>query len=162
MIFGVLQKLNIIQQTQTKLVLREQPLLEWFGAGGLLLLATNLAFLNFWLTASAAVVLALFVAAQARTRIIRFDAVHNQLTINLNSLFSKQQVMSEVLNEIARAYLHQDDGGSTQIILVRADGKELGLSVYSRDAQPWKETITIAINAVLHEAHRDDNDGASR
>lgn len=158
MIFGVLQKLNILNQTNTELVLREQPLLEWLVAGVLFIVAINLALFEFWWTTGAAILMAIYTAARAQTRLIHIDANQNTLVISLNSLLRSQEVAQELLSDISRAYLHKDENGATQIVLVRVDGEEMGLSVYSKDTKPWKEEITIAINTVLHEAHRDDSD----
>ena len=53
-----------------------------------------------------------------------------------------------------RAYLYTGDDDGTQIILVRRDGEEFGISVYSDDPSPWKEPIVVAINGILNEAHK--------
>lgn len=160
MIDGVLQKLVITKQTRTLLILREQPLLEWVMAGVLFIVAINAGLLfNLWITAVGALIIGIYMVAwQAQTRIITFDANANTLVVALNTPLRQQIVTQEALHDIIRAYLAKDENGATQIILVRANGDEMGLSVYSRDANPWKETITIAINAVLHEAHKDDEE----
>lgn len=158
MILGLLQKLDIIRQSDTELLLREQPLLEWLAAGVLTVIAINMALLDLSLTAGAAFLIGLYLIVQAQTRLIHFNAASDTLTVSLKGLLRNQQPVQERLANISRAYLQQDEEGATQIILVRVDGEEMGLSVHSRDAKPWKEEITIAINELLHEAHRDDAD----
>ena len=158
MINGVLQRLRIVEFTDTLLILRELPLLEWVGAGILFILALSLALFQFWITAIAALILGVLFAAQARMRVVRFDADTNLMTVEFVYLYKRVPVESKFLHEISRAYLEKADDGSTQIVLVDVTGEKMGLSVYSQDVRPWKDEIVVAINTVLHEAHRDDPD----
>lgn len=158
MINGVLQRLRIVEFTDTLLILRELPLLEWVLAGVLFILALNLAMFQFWVTAIAALILGVVFAAQTRIRLVRFDADSNLMTVDYIYLYKRIQIESKFLHEISRAYLDKADDGSTQIMLVDVTGEKMGLSVYSQDVRPWKDEIVVAINTVLHEAHRDDAD----
>jgi hypothetical protein len=102
--------------------------------------------------------LGIFFVMQGRIRVIRFDADANTMTVEYVYLYKRIHASTKPLHEISRAYLDKADDDSTQIILVDVTGEEAGLSVYSRDIRPWKEEIVIAINTVLHEAHKDDAD----
>jgi len=116
-------------------------------------------FFQLWITFTAALIVAAVFAARARTRIITFDASADLLTVQFRALFEQQTVLEKPLREISRAYLRKDDDDSTQIVLVDVLGGEMGLSVHSQEMMPWKEPLVIAINAILHEAHKDDPDG---
>jgi hypothetical protein len=156
--FGVLQRLSIIEQSSQRLVLRELPLMEWLFAGALFLTAINLAFFDLWITAMITVVIALAYSLQTRLRLIVFDVASGTIQVWYQYPLKQKMVNQERLDEISRAYLSQDDTGATQIVLVKTNGLEMGLSVYSQDVKNWKEVVVIAINAILHEAHRDDDD----
>lgn len=156
--FGVLQRLSIIEQSPQRLVLRELPLMEWLFAGALFLTAINLAFFDLWITAMITVVIALAYSLQTRIRLIVFDVASGTMQVWYQYPLKQKMVNQERLDEISRAYLSQDDTGATQIVLVKTNGLEMGLSVYSQDVKDWKEVVVIAINAILHEAHRDDDD----
>lgn len=157
MFLGVLQRLSIIQQTENQLILRELPLLDWGIAILLAMTAMMLTIVQFWISAGVAAGVALFFIIQGRTRPISFDVDSNQMLIRYQTPLSSQIATDMGLHEIQRAYLYKGDDDSTQIVLLRVDGEELGLSVYSKDLHPWKDDIVIAINAILHEAHKDDN-----
>lgn len=157
MINGVLQRLTITEfRDDVYLVLREQPLLEWLVAVIVAIIALNLAIFDFRITAFAALAISLFFIIQAKIRLIRFDAAANTMTVEYVYLYRREAVSTKALHEISRAYLAKSDDGSTQIILVDVTGEEAGLSVYSRDMTAWKDDIVLAINTVLHEAHKDD------
>lgn len=158
MINSVLQRLRIVEFSDTLLILREHPLLEWVIAVILFIVAFVLILFQFWITAIAALILGIVFAAQAGMRVVRFDADTNLMTVEYVYLYKRVPVESKFLNEISRAYLEKADDGSTQIILVDVTGEKMGLSVYSQDVRPWKDEIVVAINTVLHEAHRDDPD----
>jgi hypothetical protein len=158
MINGVLQRLRIVEFDDTRLILRELPLLEWAIVGVLFIVAFNLALFQLWITAIATLLIGMVFAAQARMRVVRFDADSNLMTVEYVYLYKRLPVESKFLHEISRAYLEKADDGSTQIILVDVTGEKMGLSVYSQDVRPWKDEIVVAINTVLHEAHRDDAD----
>lgn len=161
MLAGILQKLTIIDTTDERLLLREYPLLDWVVVAALFILAANMAILNIWITAVAGVTLGMFFWLRARTRYILFDVAEDLLLVEHHSILQQETVLRVPLEHISRAYLHKADDGSTQIILVNDVGEEMGLSVYSRDMQPWKEEIVIAVNAILHTAHkrREDEGG---
>jgi hypothetical protein len=158
MISGILQRLTIIEFTDIRLVLRELPFLEWLLAGILWIAAINFVLFGLWATAVAALLLGGYFVLQAHIRTIIFDADTNLMTVENMTLFNREVVSVKELHEISRAYLEKDDDGSTQIMLVDVVGDEMGLSVYSRDMRPWKEDIVVAINTVLHQAHKDDPD----
>lgn len=149
---GILQRLSIIQQTETKLTLRELPLSDWAIVFALLIIGAMIAIAGFLTTSGIAFGLALFFLFQGKIRLIDFDADTGNMTITYQSLLKKETVSQIELAMIQRAYLYRGDDGGTQIILVSADGEESGISVYSNDMQDWKEPIVIAINAVLFEA----------
>jgi hypothetical protein len=158
MISGILQRLTIIEFTDIRLVLRELPLLEWLLAGILWIAAINFVLFGLWATAVASLLLGGYFVLQAHIRTIIFDADTNLMTVENMTLFNREIVSVKELHEISRAYLEKDDDGNTQIMLVDVVGDEMGLSVYSRDMRPWKEDIVVAINTVLHQAHKDDPD----
>jgi hypothetical protein len=160
-ILTVFDKLNIIEQSDTRLVLRDLPVLDWLFTGAMLLIALIFAIVELWITAGAAVIVGIVFVARAKTRLITFDAETNLMQIEFQSFFGKEVVNETMLHEISRAYLRKDSDGSSQILLVTVMGDELGLSSYSRDMTDWKEPVVIAINTVLHEAHKDDGDVAT-
>ncbi len=154
MIQGVLQRLQVLEQSENKLLLRELPLLDWAIAGSMLLFALGTAVVGVWLTAVLGIVAGVVFVLLARTRIILFHAEDNTLRVSYQSPLRTTTVLQMGLHEISRAYLSVDESGSSQIMLVTVMGEEWGLSVYSRDLRPWKEDIVIAINAVLHQEHK--------
>ena len=153
MINGVLQRLTIIESSPTRFVLREQPLLAWFIAAILSVIALNLLIFHFYGTAFFAFVIACFFLLDAHSRVICFDVATNTMTIDFVYLYKRQTVNMMELDKLGEAYLQTADDGHTQIILIDHMGNESGLSVCSRDVRPWKAEIVSAINAVLHEAH---------
>lgn len=154
MIQGVLQRLQILEQSDGKLVLRELPLLDWLVASVIVLFGIGAAIGALWLTALVALIIAALFVLMARTRIILLSAEDNMLQVRYQSPLRSSTVLQMGLHELSRAYLREDDDGSTQIMLVTVMGEEWGLSVYSRDLRPWKDDIVIAINAVLHQEHK--------
>lgn len=154
MFASVFQRLWIVRLSDDHFHLRENPVLDWLIAGGLLALGAIVAILQLWLTVAIACVLAVAMLLQARTREIIFDVPNNQLQISYRSAFQKRVVLEMGLSVIARAYLKTADDDGTQIILVNGAGEEMGLSAHSRDVRPWKDEIVIAINAILHAAHQ--------
>ncbi|MGJ3238674.1 MAG: hypothetical protein ACFE0Q_08215 [Anaerolineae bacterium] len=158
MIQGVIQRLKIVYETDTRLVLRELPLLDWAAAFMLVLIGLGLSLFDFWVSAVLAAGLAFYFVLQGRVRLIEFDAPTARMIVQYRTPFS-QSIASDIdLYTVHRAYLFKGDDGGTQVILVRADGEELGISVYSSDPSPWKEAVVIAINALLHEVHKDDDE----
>jgi hypothetical protein len=107
-------------------------------------------------TVIVAIAIALLLVLQARLRLIIFTTEPNLMQVLLQSPLRSQIATEISLHEISRAYLKKDDAGGTQIVLVQTDGEEMGLSVYSKDMRDWKEEIVIAINEILHNAHKDD------
>lgn len=158
MLQGVIQRLQIIHQTDTKLVLRELPLLDWGIAFLLGITTIIIAIAQFWVSAGVAGGIALFFVLQGRMRLITFDADANIMQIEHHTPLRKHIINELTLESIQRAYLYKGDDDGTQIILVHVDGEELGISVYSNDVNIWKDDIVIAINAILYEAHKDDGD----
>jgi hypothetical protein len=153
MIFGVLQQLRLIQQSEKHLVLREFPLFEYLIIVALLLGAGNMALFSLWATAIGAIGIALIFALLTRMRDIDFDGEADVMRIVFRYPLRSRIINEMPLEQIERAYLRHDDNDYTQIILVTTQG-ETGLSVYSRDLRPWKETLVIAINAFLHDARQ--------
>lgn len=157
MIIGILQKLSIIDRSDVRLVLRELPLFDWLAAFGLLLLALIMWLANFApISAVISIGMALFLVLFAKTRLIIFTTQPNLMQVILQSPLQSRIAKEISLHQISRAYLKKDEEGGTQVILVQSDGEELGLSVYSKDLRDWKEEIVIAINEILHNAHKDD------
>jgi hypothetical protein len=153
---GVIQRLAIVQQTETRLVLRELPIFDWAIAFALVITALILSIAQFWISALIAVAVGIYFILQGRVRLIIFDVSTAKMTVQFRSPLNKQNISEIFLSEIQRAYLFKGDDAGTQIILVRVDGEEMGMSTYSNDMSPWKEDIVIAITAILHEAHKDD------
>lgn len=153
---GVLQRLYITSESDTQLVLQEFPVVDYVAAAALTLLTLILSIAGTWISAALAGGVALFFVLQARVRTIKFDLATDSMVITANTPISSQVLSSEDLAAIQRAYLFKADDGNSQIVLVRVDGEELGLSVYSQDSEmrPWKEPIVIAINKILHAARK--------
>lgn len=158
MIQDVVQRLSIIQQTSSRLVLRELPLLDWSATFILLISALLLSVAEFWISAVIAVLIAFYFIFAGRLRIIEFDASLSTMLIHYQTPFKRHTVNELNLDTLQRAYLFRGDDNGTQIILVRRDGEEFGISVYSEDSSDWKEPIVIAINAILYEAHKEDTE----
>jgi hypothetical protein len=156
MFADVFQRISIIHMSDSRLVLRELPLLDWLMALGILLAAAIMWIFSLTVTAVIALGISLFMVLQARMRLVIFTTEPNLMQVLFQSPLQSRKVMEVSLHQISRAYLHKDDLGGTQIILVQTDGEEMGLSAYSRDVKDWKEEIVIAINAILHNAHKDD------
>ncbi|MEL6308878.1 MAG: hypothetical protein AAFQ52_12115 [Chloroflexota bacterium] len=156
MLAGVLQRLYITDQSKARLVLQEYPVLDYGVAILLTFLTMALSIAGSWISASVAGGFAIFFALQAKTRVITFDVASDSMLISVRSAFNSRHLSSADLATIQRAYLFKADDGSSQIVLVRADGEEMGLSVYSKDSEvrPWKEPLVIAINEILHDAHK--------
>lgn len=155
---SVLEKLTIIEETKTRLVLRELPLLEWLIAGAIFVSAILFALFELWITAIGAVVIGVWFIARANMRLIIFDADTNLMQIRFQSLLSSSTMHEIGLHEVSRALLRKEDTGHSQILLITITGDELGLSAYSQDVNDWKAPIVIAINTILHEAHKDDGE----
>ena len=156
MLQGVIQRLYIIEQSKTRLSLREYPLLDWAVAFLLAVTVIILMIADFQISAGVAGGVALFFIIQGRIRTITFDADSDTMQISYQSPLRKQVATEILLHDIQRAYLYKGDDEGTQIILVHVNGEELGISVYSEDISVWKDDIVIAINAILYEAHKDD------
>lgn len=155
---GILQRLIIIEQTETRLILRELPLFDYAVAFALIITGLILSVVNFWFSAGIAAVIALYFILQGRVRMIVFDADTGGMIVLYQTPLKKVPVSEIDLAEIKRAYLFKGDDGGTQIILVQVDGEEIGISVYSNDMNPWKDDIVIAINAILYQAHKASKD----
>ena len=153
---GILQKLSISYKSDARLVLRELPLFDWLMALALFLFALIMWIMNFAVSSLIAIGIAIFLVAQARMRLVIFTTDPNLMQVLLQNLWQSSIAHEVSLHQISRAYLKKDDEGGTQVILVQTDGAELGLSVYSKDLRDWKEEIVIAINEILHNAHKDD------
>jgi len=143
-----IQRLTIAEQTATRLILREQPRLEWLAALALLL-GTVIPFaMNLTFTAVATLAAAILVAGRARTRDIILDQETGKMTITFQNVLGKRTANEFSLSEIQQVYLKTDERGSSQIILVMETG-ESGLSVYSKDATDWKNGIVYSVNDFL-------------
>ena len=148
MIWGVFQQLRIVVATPTRLVLRELPLMEWLLAFVMLLVGVNFIVIGLSLTTLGAFFIAMVIVLLSRSRLLIFDAAEKELRIVFQYPFWQRVVNQVPLVQIERAYVRKSDTGSTQIILATQRG-EMGLSVYSRDMQPWKEAVCQAINDFL-------------
>lgn len=146
--FNSIQRLTIIEQAATRLVLREQPRLEWLAALVLLICSVIPFAMNLTITGVATLAAAIIVAGRARTRDIIFDRDAGTMTITFRNAIQKQIANEMPLIDIQRAYLKEDDTGSSQIILATVHG-ESGLSVYSKDVTDWKTDILEAVNGFL-------------
>jgi hypothetical protein len=156
MIQTVFQRLIIIYQSDARLVLREQPIFDWVIVATLTLIAFIMFIAQFWVTGILAIGFAAYLILQAKTRLVSFDTDPNLMTVILKNLLS-QQIANEVsLYSISRAYLFRGEDGGSQIILTLTDGEELGLTNYFKDAAVWQEEVVLAINGILHKAHKDD------
>lgn len=158
MIQGVIQRLNIIQQSEQRLILREYPLLDWGIAFALFTLALALSVSNFTVSAVIAGGIGIYFLLTGRVRTIDFNVPYSKVLTSYQTPLSNKTVSDIALEDIQRAYLLQGDDAGTQIVLVRTDGEELGISVYSDDIASWKDDIVIAINAVLFVAHQQNED----
>ena len=158
MIQGVIQRLIIVQQSEGRLLLREYPLLDWGIAFALFTLALALSVANFLVSAVIAGGIGIYFLLTGRVRTIDFDTSRGKILTSYQTPISNQAVSDIPLDDIQHAYLLKGDDAGTQIILVRTDGEELGISVYSNDIASWKDDIVIAINAVLFTAHQQSND----
>lgn len=148
MIWGVFQQLRIISASPTQLVLRELPLLEWLVAFLIALLGVNFIIIGINITAVGAFLVAMAIVLFSRSRLLIFDVADKELRIVFQYPLMRRVANQLPLQQIDRAYIRQDDNGSTQIILKTQRG-EMGLSVYSRDSHPWKDTACKAINDFL-------------
>lgn len=147
----VIQRLFIVQQTKTRLVLRELPLLDWIIAFGLTMIGLVMSFWGFWLSTGIAGAIACYFIIQGQVRMIYFDVAEEGMAVSIQTPFSKETVNAVKLDEIRRSYLFRGDDDGSQIVLVHQSGEESGISVYSEDLSNWKEPIVIAINGILHE-----------
>ncbi|MDQ7026808.1 MAG: hypothetical protein Q9P01_16075 [Anaerolineae bacterium] len=154
MINGVLQPLTIVEISDTRLVLREQPRLAWFIAGILFAIAAILLLFQFWGTAFLAFVIACIFLVDARTRLICFDTHTHTMTVDYVYLYRRKTINVTELHKLGEAYLHTAADGHSQIILIDKMSNEMGFSVYSRDIRPWKEDIVVAINTILRNAQK--------
>lgn len=156
MIQSVLQRLTIIYQTDARLVLHEQPILDWVIAASLTLTACVMFIAEFWITGLMALGFAAFFFLQAQTRVITFDTDPNLMCVRFQGWLGQRRISELSLHSISRAYLYRGEDGGAQIILTMTDGEEIGLSGYSSDAAAWHEQVVLAINGILHSAHKDD------
>ena len=156
MIQSVFQRMMIIHESDEQLILREQPILDWVIAAAMVLTGLIMLIAQFWVTAFLSLAFAGLFFTQASTRTVTFDTDPNMMTILLQSLVG-QRLLNEVsLHSISRAYLYRGEDGGMQVVLTMTDGEELGLSGYFKTEVTWQEDIVLAINAILHNAHRDD------
>lgn len=149
MLTSLFQKIDIIEQTKKRLLLRELPRMEWFFSAIVLMLGINMAIFGLNLTAAVAIALGLIVGFGSRIRIIVFDVQAEEMVIVYQYPLRRVVVNTTLLEEVTRAYLSTAEDNATQVILLTQQG-EMGLSVYSKDARPWKEVLVFAINEFLH------------
>ena len=81
MISGVLQHLKILESTQTRLVLREQPLLAWLIVTMLGIVALCLLIFQLYVTAVVALVIVAMFLLDAHSHLITFYASANMQRI---------------------------------------------------------------------------------
>ena len=90
MLQGVIQRLYIIEQSKTRLSLREYPLLDWAVAFLLAVTVIILMIADFQISAGVAGGVALFFIIQGRIRTITFDADSDTMQISYQSPLRKQ------------------------------------------------------------------------
>lgn len=156
MMQSILQRLIIIHQTDARLVLREHPIFDWVLVASATLLTMIMFIAQFWITGILTIIFAGYFLLQAKTRLISFDTDPNLMTVILQNFFGQQVVNEVSLHNISRAYLYRGEDGGSQIILTMSDGEELGLTHYFKDVAIWQEEVVLAINSILHSAHKDD------
>lgn len=156
MIQSVFQRMMIIHESDAQLILREQPILDWVIAAAMLLTGFIMLIAQFWITGFLSLAFAVLFYVQASTRTVIFDTDPNMMIVELQSLVG-QRVLNEVsLHSISRAYLYRGEDGGVQVVLTMTDGEEMGLSSYIKHEVTWQEEIVLAINGLLHGAHKDD------
>lgn len=149
MIFGVLERLFVIHDQPTRLVLREYPLLAWLFGGAFIIGSGTLAVLGSTVSALMSLVLGAAFFLWAQTRTLTFDRATGQLTVRLWAPLRQSQPLAVALTALQRAAVKPFASGHTQIVLHFQDGRVLGLSVYSSDIADWKTPLVERINAIL-------------
>lgn len=152
MIQSVLQKITITMQTSTRLILREQPLLEWLLVGMLCMISALLLIAGLRLTSGAAFLIALFFFLRAPTRYIIFDVEEHHFLIQHSFPLYKKTINHKPLAELVRAELYIGEDEGTQIILMDTAENQFGLSGYTQEINAEKEEIVLAINKLLGKA----------
>lgn len=153
---SILQRLTIVHESDDQLVLREQPIMDWGIAAALVLTGLIMLIAAFWITGILAFAFAAFFFLQANTRTITFNTNPNIMCIRYQSLLNQNQICEVSLHSISRAYLHRGEDDGVQVVLTMTDGEEMGLSSYIKDKVTWQEDVVLAINGLLHNAHKDD------
>lgn len=149
MLWGVLERLFIVERTPERLVLREFPFLAWLIGAALIVGAANLWLLRAEFSAVAALVIGIGSFALAQVRTIAFDHTTGSFTVDLFAPLRRRRALDLPLVEVRGASLKAFDTGHTQIILHFFHRPDMGLSVYSKDIADWKTPIVEAINATL-------------
>src|SRR5688572_20734979 len=116
MFAGILQKMSIIHMSDSRLVLRELPLLDWLVALVILLAALIMWIATFTVSAVIAIAVALFMVLQAHMRLVVFTTEPNLMQVFFQSPLQSRVINEISLHQISRAYLNKDDSGGTQII----------------------------------------------
>ncbi|MFQ3646350.1 MAG: hypothetical protein SNJ54_11280 [Anaerolineae bacterium] len=147
--FGVLERLFVVEATPERLVLREFPFLAWLFGAALIVGAGNLWLLGGEFSAVAALVVGVGLFAWAQVRTITFDRVTGGCTVDLFAPLRRRRALDLPLVEVRGASLREFDSGHTQIILHFYHRPDMGLSVYSKDIVDWKTPLVEAINAFL-------------
>ena len=155
-LYSTLQRMRIIRRDRGLLVLRELPLIEWSSAVLLLIVAVNFTFFSLMVTALAAIIVAVALVVTARTRTITFSVETSRMSVE-SGPFVTTLVSEMPLVEIQRAELAVDSDGFSQIMLRTYDDL-YGFSIHSKDSQPWKPEIVLAINQLLDHFRGEDVD----
>lgn len=147
--FGVLERLFVVERTPERLVLREFPFLAWLFGAACLVGAGNLWLLGGEFSAVAALVIGVGLFAWAQVRTITFDHSTGSFTVDLFAPLRRRRALDLPLIEVRAASLKTFDTGHTQIVLHFAHRPDMGLSVYSKDLVDWKTPLVNAINETL-------------
>jgi hypothetical protein len=147
--FGVLERLFLVRQTDTTLVLREYPLLAWLFGGALIIGTGNLWLLGLHVTAVGALVGGVLIFALARVRVLTFDREANLFTVRLVAPLRRSTPIQRSLSDLQEVSVAEFESGHTQLVITFADGQEMGLSVFSKDIADWKTPLATAIQAML-------------
>lgn len=148
--FGVLERLFIVEATPERLVLREFPFLAWLFGAAFIVGSANLWLLGGEFSAAASLILGGGLFAWAQVRTITFDHTTGSLTVDLFAPLRRSRALDLPLVEVRGASLREFDSGHTQIILHFLHRADMGLSVYSKDIADWKTPLVEAINAHLN------------
>jgi hypothetical protein len=147
MIFGVLERLFIVEHTDRRLILREYPLLGWLFGGAFIIGSGNLFLIGLDATALGSVVLGILCFMLSRVRVLTFDREHQRLQVVGWYLIVKRSLLELSFADIQGVSLFEQNQ-HTQIVLHTTKG-DTGLSVYSHDLTDWKSPLVEAIEKVL-------------